>query len=248
MADKLVNQVTGRDGLPVPELMLDQSDGSFARQIGFGALRSSLDSIAVVQSTPGPLGAPWFVELSDGTRVMVLGSDGALRISSEGGKATYSVGMLGIVPGTAATDIFTIRGFGGKIVKPIRIVLTGTATAAGLIDVALIKRSALNTSGTPGAAAGVPHNAGFAAASAVVEKWTGTPPSLGAAVGTLRVDKLLLNNATTPAGNDRLVWEFNGQGHHVDLISAVEQLAVNLNGATIQSGNLINAYITWTEE
>lgn len=228
------------------------TDSTGVAQVTQGAESSSIDSVTVVQGAAGLTSVPWNVRSGDGTRLATHKSDGALPTNTETAKLTYSAGVVGQVPGTAATDILTIHGAANKIVTVTRISFSGTATNGGVLVVQLVKRSAVDTSGTPTTLIAVPHDSGSAAASAVVQTWASTPPSLGAAVGTIRSATAVLAQvtATTTAFNvEDLIWDFttrNTQGIH--LLTAAETLAVNLNGATILAGNLINMDIEWTEE
>ena len=61
---------------------------------------------------------------------------------------TYSAQINDITPAAAATDVITISGVAGKVIRVNRIELTGDATSNSILDFYLYKRTTLNTGGT----------------------------------------------------------------------------------------------------
>src|ERR1700676_3685822 len=76
-----------------------------------------------------------------------LDSGGALRVTEEGGKATY-FGTSQFACDSNGTDIAILPGNAGKVVKVLGVLVSSTATAVATGDVSLVRRSAANTAGT----------------------------------------------------------------------------------------------------
>src|SRR6266550_8344389 len=87
----------------------------------------------------------------------------------DGAKSTYSAAKVGLVPGSSATDFFTLTGSATKTVRITRITITATTTSATpvALDILLLKRSTANTGGTStGSPTAVPHDSANPAATA----------------------------------------------------------------------------------
>jgi len=163
----------------------------------------------------------------------------------ETGRRTYSAAVRGIVPAASATDIFAIKGSDTATIRVLKIVIMGTATAAGMADILGIKRSTANTGGTSATATNVPYDSNDAAATATVQSWTANP-TLGTAVGNIRANKYIMPAATNPTIiAPELSWKFE-HGKPLYLRGSNEQLAVNLNGQTITGGSY-NIAVEWEE-
>ena len=160
---------------------------------------------------------------------------------------TYAAAKLGIVPAASATDFFTITGAAGKRIRIFRIHCDGTTTAAATAVVQVVKRSAVNTTGTSTAATAVPYNSSIGiAAGATVLAYTANPGGLGTAVGTIAVGNLTTNTVASSAFNNTgLTFDFSNQW--VFLNSASEVLALNANGASFSSGASLNCSVEWAE-
>lgn len=174
------------------------------------------------------------------------GTTGVPSVNTEGTKATYSAAGV-FAPAAAATDVFTITGSATKTIRVLRMTIGGQATAAINVAMAIIKRSAANTSGTPATITAAPHDSANAAATALVQSWTANP-SLGATVATVRQQFVTLNAATPGFALAQTVFDFttrNGQG--IVLRGIAQVLALNFAGNTV-SGNLLAADVEWTEE
>lgn len=173
------------------------------------------------------------------------GITGIPAVSTEGTKATYCVGIIGITPAATPTDIVTIYGSGSKTIRVTRIEVSGMATAAATVDLQLIRRSTADTGGTSTNPAAVAHDTNNPGATAVVTLYSANP-TLGTGVGTVRGGKLNLG-AAGAAGS--LIWDFgtrNGQG--MVLRTAAQGLAINWNGAAVPSGGVLCASIEWVED
>lgn len=160
---------------------------------------------------------------------------------------TYSVGF-GVAGYATPTDLWSIIGAAGKIVRIKRIGIGGQATASTQVDIVLIKRSAANTGGTPTAKTAVAHDSGDPAASAAVVIY-GSAPTLGTAVGVVRDAQLTLPPPTssTPALT-YLNFEFGAHGAKEIILRIGEVLALNFQGAALPAGMSLSVYVEWTEE
>lgn len=161
-------------------------------------------------------------------------------------RATYSAAVSNLVSAAVATDIFTITGSATKVVRVNKISIDGLATTGGNLTVNLIKRSAANTAGTSTTPTVVPHDSTSAAGTAVVRAYTANPSALGAAVGTLRSNRVFISGgATTASIQDERGFGDLGQG--IVLRGTSELLCLNLNGVSV-NGPLLNLWVEWTEE
>lgn len=161
---------------------------------------------------------------------------------------TYSAIIRNFTPAATPTDIVTIAGAATKIIKILKIELWTTQTTAGVNEFLLIKRSALDTGGTPVSMPAVPLDSRSPAAVATVSNWTANPAGLGTAVGTIEVARPAAN-VTTGSTNPSYVFDFMTatNGSPIVLRSAVEQLALNFNGAAVPAGYVSNINVRWIE-
>jgi len=170
--------------------------------------------------------------------------------------STYQASNTFTPPATP-TDLLTITGSATKTVKVWSIRLTTTNTAAGSQQFFVIKRSAVDTTGTPVAGTVVPLDSNNPAGTATVNHYTANPGALGTAVGTLNTVRIA-SPAAVPAsfagvvqdaGYELLPTMRNGFGvQPVTLRGIAEQLAVNFNGAALVSGQTHAYTIVWSEE
>jgi len=190
-------------------------------------------------------GGRQLTRLTDGTNLQVLNTAGQLAVTTEGRRTTYSAGINNHPPPAAATDTFTLTGVAGKIVRLMRVELSGFQTTGGVVSTLGVVRSTADTGGTSGAPTAVPHDSGNAAAGGVMRAYTAVPTALGTVVGVIRAQWLLVSAINAVPG--LLVWEFgtrNSQG--VVLRGAGETFAINFGGVTITGGQL-NCSFEWTE-
>ena len=177
-----------------------------------------------------------------------------LNVRSEaidGQKATYSAAAK-FTAATAATDIFTITGSATKTIRITKVVISGIQTTGGILDFFLIKRSAVNTGGTSAVVTAVPFDSNSPAATASVASYTVNPTALGAAIGTLKIAKIIVGAANGgPNGipTDSTKEFIFGQGAVSALIlrGATQVLSVNFNAQTA-AGNAFDIFVEWTEE
>jgi hypothetical protein len=178
-------------------------------------------------------------------RKVQVGTEGGLSTRHAGTfQATYSA-AFNVAAAAAATDIATITGSATKTLYIQRIIVTGIQTTASLAEVLLIKRSTADTGGTSTGQTAVPHDSADAAASGTVLAYTVNPGALGTVVGTFR-------RAYSPVGgaasvvNPIVIFDFGDKGRAIILRGIAQQLAVNLNGATL-TGGAFDIVIEWYE-
>ncbi|SRR6266568_423665 len=173
-----------------------------------------------------------------------------------GSKATFSAGITGLVPVTAATDIFTITGSATKLVKVTRLAITGSATlaTAAILPIAILKRSSADLTGTSSSPTRVAHDSGNAAVSATVLAYTANPGTLGTLVGAIRNIRAFLQftpiTATEfPMMPPLYIEDFGMRGSQpIVLRGTGDVLAVNLNAVATITGWLFDISVEWTEE
>jgi hypothetical protein len=174
-------------------------------------------------------------------------------------RTTYCASST-FTPVATPTDIITITGSATKTIILISLKLTTTNTAAGSQQYAVIKRSALDTTGTFVAATAVPMDTLAPASTVTVGHYTANPGGLGAAIGTINTLRLpspaaipaSFAGVTLDAGFELLPMS---QAFHpaqyvqpVILRGAAENIAVNFAGAALVGGQTHAYTILWTEE
>jgi len=190
-------------------------------------------------------GGRQLTRLTDGTNLQVLNGAGQLAVTTEGRRTTYSGGINNHVPPAAATDTFTLTGTAGKIIRLMRVELSGFQTTGGVVSTLGLVRSTADTGGTFATIPGVPHDSTNAAGGGIMRGYTAVPTSVGTPVGLVRAQWLLVSAINAVPG--LLVWEFgtrNSQG--VVLRGPTETFAINFGGVTITGGQL-NCSFEWTE-
>lgn len=170
-------------------------------------------------------------------------------------KATYAASGT-FTPAATPTDLVIIEGSSTKTVRIISFVLATTTTAAGSVQLFLIKRSAADTTGTFVAATAVPLDSSNAASSANrVGHFTANPGALGAVVGTVNTKRVATPIAVpgamavadagvemVPVGNATVL------DQPITLRGVAQTLAVNFAGAALVAGQTHAYNVVWMEE
>lgn len=173
-----------------------------------------------------------------------------------GSKATFSAAITGLVPVTAATDIFTVTGSATKLVKITRLAITASATLAteAVLPIAILKRSSADLTGTSTAPTRVAHDSGNAAVTATVLAYTANPGTLGTLVGAIRNHRALMQftplTATEfPVSQPLYIEDYGTHGSQPPTLRGIaEVFAVNLNAVATITGWLFDISVEWTEE
>lgn len=161
---------------------------------------------------------------------------------------TYSVGLNGLVPTGAATDIYGICGSASRLVQVTKMGLSGRATAAANADLRIAKRSTANSGGTSSTPTIPPLDSNNNAATAVVRAYTDNPSSLGTLVGYIAAVQVALGNLTTTLGSPvQLNFGSWSPAQSITLRGTSQCVYMNLSAGTF-SGNTFDAFIEWTEQ
>lgn len=163
-------------------------------------------------------------------------------------KATYSYVAADVTPVATATDVITLTGVTGKVVRVTKVTVSGVATAASIYDVYLVKRSTLNTGGAATNPTETRMDSLDPPASAILTKYTGNP-TLGTSAGTIDGEKGFLPAAATPVSPISFTeWVFGVEQAKEPVIRAGETFAINFGGAAVPAGASLYISIEWTEE
>src|SRR5579864_666692 len=198
----------------------------------------------------GPLG-PEFSAITDNNGdVLNVNPNGSISSSPlDGTKNTYSLCTSAISPPTTATDIFLIQGSKTKVIRVLRIEVTGTQTTAGQVLLILIKRLIANTGGTASTYLNWPgHDSENPPATATVLQYSANPVITAGAFLFVRQNTTFIPAALSVAATVPTVWTFGDRpGQAIVLRGVNEQLAINLNSVTITGGSFLVS-VEWTEE
>ena len=183
--------------------------------------------------------------------------DSAGREVSFQSKQTYSATGTFTPPATPQ-DLVTIYGSASKTVRVLSFVINTNNTAAGSQQYWLVKRSAVDTGGTPVVPTTVPYDSNNAAPTANVQHWTATPTS-GAAVANVATRRVtspvLVPNSYAgvcfESGFEMLPTVTQGLSvlaQPITLRGVAQGLALNFGGAALVAGQVHSYTIVWTEE
>lgn len=172
-------------------------------------------------------------------------------------KATYSAGFVGLVPAASTTDLVCIAGFTGKTIGIQYMSLHGSAGTTLLNPVAMIRRAARDTGGTPAGTTANPANTitkmdpNSAAASATLVSYTANPTITDSAGTILAVRQMGVSLTTMATVGYPAVFDFSGNPSNLlsplYLRATAQQVCLNLTATSIASG-LLTGQIVWTEE
>ncbi len=202
---------------------------------------SSGDTIRAVVLTDTTGAANALPVLISGERQAVGAISDFLAVMTEGQKPSYTAAGF-ITPAATPTDVIEIQGSGTKTIRIVRISLSVESTAAGIADVALIRRSSQDT-GTRTGVTVAKHATSDSAATAVVSTYAANPSPLGTAVATIGAKKVA--GTTFPLAEWRPSNE-NARGYV--LSGTGDFLYINGNGDTLLTGEAWAFEIVWTEE
>ena len=176
---------------------------------------------------------------------------GQSAANNEGIKPCYRSVVASYAPYATATDIVQLLNPSGstKTVRVTRVNICGASTAASMTRVALLKRSATDTGGTSTGATCVAMDSQDPACQATVLSWSVVPGALGTLVGSISSFQML--NAVITTGGSGWPDEQNFgayRGTKPCVLHAGEALCVNLGGAAVAGGLVMDIEIEWTEE
>jgi hypothetical protein len=181
-----------------------------------------------------------------------LDSAGNLRVTEEGGKATYFAVSQFSCDATG-TDIWHLPGVAGKTAHLQYLIFNGAATATAQGDVSVLRRSTLDTGQTAVAPTIAQADTGDAAASLAPQHFTAHPTALGTSAGVLwgmRYIQPALAGTTAGATQGPVLVDFrqfNG-GKGLRIQGATDVICLNIAAALGGAGNVWDVVACWTEE
>lgn len=223
----------------------------FKRLIAYSAMTAALLH-AVMFVGAQQTGAPYINQV---TGPGTIDRGGASNVDTAGVNNTYSSAITGISPGAGATDIACLTGSATKRIHLSRAVLSGTAVTPVNLIVLLRKLAAVNSGGTNlngNVNLGTPYAywSTNAAATASITAYTASPTANDAAPGVLAAQTYGVVSQTNATMASRAVeFLFGNQGGvgQPTLLSAAQQLCVNIGGVTVNTG-LLNVTFEWYED
>jgi hypothetical protein len=168
---------------------------------------------------------------------------------------TYSATSIGLVPASAATDIFCISGSTTKDISIKRIGISGTAGTLITAPITVLRRASLDTGGTAATTTALPVAASNlstqSAATAVLTAYTANPTIVDASPMYFRTQVQSFNTTSALVTAPPLEFHFGEYTgwftRALDIAkNTAQQVCVNLNATSISSG-LLNIDITWVE-
>lgn len=175
----------------------------------------------------------------------VPGDVGAARVGVESIIPHYSFGVIAVAPYATPTDLVNLVGIAGYIGVLKQLGVFGISTTAGDMDVALIKRTALNTGGTSAAQIPAKHDSSDQAAQCPLNLYSVVPGALGAGI-VIRASTLSFQLAAS-LQQEPVVWDFPVARKAPRVKLATEVLALNFNGGAVPAGGKIGWWIEWAE-
>jgi len=172
---------------------------------------------------------------------------GAQFSNGESIKATYSAAVAAYGGYASATDLSCLVNSTTKIGRLSRVGVSGRATAAFAFDVLLVKRSTLNTGGTPTTVTNGAHDSVDAASSLTVVTYAATP-TLGNTVATYRAQQTILIPSGTAAAYNPVEFLFGVQNDRMGVLRQNQAWCLNANGTSSPAGQALNIEWKWTEE
>jgi hypothetical protein len=157
---------------------------------------------------------------------------------------TYRYAGLAFAPVATPTDIIVIKGSATKTLIVKRIKICGAATAAGTMPAKIERRSDAGTVGSAvlTAVAAAKHDSAQDAATGVVSTvGTANYTTVGTTAGVVGAGRLQMTALATGVAAIPLEWDFACRDDKgIYLRGILEFLCVNLNGAALPSGGVVD--------
>lgn len=164
---------------------------------------------------------------------------------------SFAAVAIGLVPGSAATDIACITGPPTGVARLQRVRISGSAGTLVSVPISLLVRTPVDTAGTPATGSALPvprvldpsdNNPGVTGIS-----WTANPTVNDATVRIIAAGVATFAATSAVGGNDLIFnWMDRAFIEAPTLRSATRQICVNLNGVSVSSG-VLNVGFEWTE-
>lgn len=170
-------------------------------------------------------------------------------------QTTYSAVSIGLVPASAATDIFCISGSLSKAVSIKRVEISGVAGTGITAPFTILRRATLDTGGTPATSTALPvatpNETSDPVATAALTAYTANPTINDAFPTYLRSAYITLPTTSSGSGG-QFFWAFGEEigwftkALNIPRGSIAQQYCLNLNATSISSG-LLHIITTWVE-
>jgi hypothetical protein len=173
-----------------------------------------------------------------------------VRTEDAGGtKATYRYLINATAPGYATPqDWIVLRGSATKTIKVLHVEISGAITTAAGYIVSLKKHTIANTGGTSTNPTPIKHDSNDGTATGLILLYT-VAPTTDATATIWQYTRLLLQAPSAATVADRYVYDYAAQPYEPLVLRGVAQeLAFNLGGVAIGTGQVYDFQITWTEE
>lgn len=177
--------------------------------------------------------------------------DGSGNLIYPVGLGSYIGCSAAFTPAATPTDLSAIIGKAAAVVKVYRTWITGIQTTAGNNWLYLVRRSAVNTGGTPALMTPIMQlDSSDSAPTATPFTYSANPSALGSAAGTipLRVNSPAAATAGLGSGLVGLMFDFVAAfGKPLTLRGTSEGCYWNFNGVALPAGLSISIGYQWAE-
>lgn len=172
-------------------------------------------------------------------------SAGQVIVNTEGQKPTYHYAGF-VTPGAAPTDVIQLTGSASRTIRILSAVIGVQAGAAGIVDVALIRRSTANSAGTCTAGPTIGQSDIRDPAPTMGTSVCTANPTLGTTVANVGARKL---GIFTSGGFNPAVFDFTTHNDKGLLLRGTSDfISVNGNGDTLLTGEVWSYDIIFDEE
>jgi hypothetical protein len=173
------------------------------------------------------------------------GTDGNLHVTALPDLSLKRFSASSKFAGSSTTDNWRISGNASNTVILTDLSVTCTQTTAGMVSLVVRKESAAVSGGTAATVTNFPLDSNKAAASSVVQSFTGTGPTVGTLVGDLDDAQFGCMASATATPNDIYIYPHAPGAPIAVLRGVAEGVALNFGGA-ITGGNL-TVKANWVE-
>lgn len=174
------------------------------------------------------------------TALNTLSGTGAALVAAMPDMSLESYSASAVVSSaSSATDISVLPGNANNTVLVTEVRVSCTQTTAGNVELHIIKRGSADSGGTSSGMTEVPDDANYSAADSALLTYTANP-TINGTVGDIDIVKLGCMATGTTVPNDLYIGNFRQKP--IVLRGTAQQLAVNLNSATVSGGSFA---ITW---
>jgi len=173
----------------------------------------------------------------------------AQSVVIENNRPTYAYRAADITPAALATEVLTLVGANGKCIRITKVGVSGSATAAAILDLYVRKKTTLSTGGTSTSPTATKYDSLDPNPAGTLLLYSANPSALGTG-SSLEGDKIYLPAQASPAG-EPTHWMADWTSVSAEspiLRNANESISISFAGQTIPAGTSLYMYIEWTEE